>query len=64
MAERFGVETSTEDGSVDDYGRSEFGEELQVWVVGSEEPGESLPVCRRRVYLLYGVVDLGACSHG
>ncbi len=64
MAERFGVEASTEDGSVDDYGGGEFGKELQVWMVGSKEAGENLSVCRGRVYLLHGVVDLGVCSHG
>ena len=61
---RLSVEVSAEDGSVDDDGRGEFGEELQVWMVGSEQPGENLPVCRGRVYLLHGIVDFGAFSHG
>jgi hypothetical protein len=32
FAERLGIEVFTEDGSVDNYGRGEFGEELQVRV--------------------------------
>ena len=63
-AERREVEVATEDRSVDDYGWGEFGEELQVWMVGSEVPGENLLVGRGRVYLLHGVVDLGARTHG